>query len=96
MIKCLISNSMSKVLPIALKGRKAGEELAITAVLCGDLEKMSGIVNLDDENISKALDVYVHVGVYLPPVFGIRENGANVALVGRGRSIACAKHTKWA
>uniref|UniRef100_A0A0D9YPZ9 Uncharacterized protein n=1 Tax=Oryza glumipatula TaxID=40148 RepID=A0A0D9YPZ9_9ORYZ len=40
------------------------------------------------------LEVCVHLGVYVPPVFG--EAGARLAVAGRGRDAAAAKYAPWA
>lgn len=37
-------------------------------------------------------DAYVHMGIYVPIVFG---DGARVAVVGKGRELAEAKYSKW-
>ncbi|MBA0666285.1 hypothetical protein Goklo_002715, partial [Gossypium klotzschianum] len=73
-IRSLVSNSLNQVLPIALKERSNGEELAVTALV---------------------LDLHVHIGSYIPPVFGIEESGAHLALLGRGRDFADAKYSDW-
>ncbi|KAL6640637.1 hypothetical protein ACP70R_021760 [Stipagrostis hirtigluma subsp. patula] len=57
------------------------EDLAVTALLRGG-DSVDG------------LDVLVHVGSYVPPVFG--EDGARVAVAGGGRDAAAAKHAPWA
>ncbi|GAV70263.1 CBFD_NFYB_HMF domain-containing protein/Aminotran_4 domain-containing protein, partial [Cephalotus follicularis] len=89
----LVNESVNKVLTVALKERSAGKELAVTAlVVCSDLEKLNGF---DGERFSEIIDVHVHVGNYVPPGFGLRGNGASLALVGRGRNIAAAKYSDW-
>lgn len=75
------------------KDTNVGHEWAITVLVCGNSEKLTGIVSLDEEKISRALDVHIHVGSYIPMVFGV--SGAHLALVGRGRIIASAKHLDW-
>ncbi|KAK6234074.1 hypothetical protein QUC31_006480 [Theobroma cacao] len=95
-IRSLVNNSMNQVLPIALKERSDGEELAVTALVCGDFEKLKEMKNVGDEDgFFGVLDVHLHVGNYVPPVFGIEENGAHLALVGRGRDVAAAKYSAW-
>ncbi|KAF8397625.1 hypothetical protein HHK36_016545 [Tetracentron sinense] len=94
-IRPLVNDSLSKALPIALEKRNFGEELAITAFVSGNLDKLNDEENLEEVRISRVLDVYVHVGIYVPPVFGIRENGAHLALVGCGRDVARAKFSDW-
>ncbi|GFS43035.1 D-aminoacid aminotransferase-like PLP-dependent enzymes superfamily protein [Actinidia rufa] len=95
MIRSLVNDSVREVLPVALKERKSGEELAITALLSGNLGNLTEISGVDEERVSRIFDVYVHVGMYAPPVFGIQENGAHLALVGRGRDVADAKYSDW-
>lgn len=40
------------------------------------------------------LEVCVHLGVYVPPVFG--DAGARLAVAGNGREAAAAKYAPWA
>lgn len=96
-IRSLVNNSMNQVLPIALKERPDGEEMAVTALVCGDFEKLKEMKNAaDDENgVFQVLDVHLHMGSYVPPVFGVEENGAHLALVGPGRDVAAAKYSAW-
>ncbi|PPS20028.1 hypothetical protein GOBAR_AA00543 [Gossypium barbadense] len=82
-IRSLVSNSLSQVLPIALKERSKGEELAVTALVSGDIEKLKAMKNVGGG------------GSYIPPVFGIEESGAHLALVGHGRDLADAKYSDW-
>ncbi|XP_028552520.1 uncharacterized protein LOC110109581 isoform X1 [Dendrobium catenatum] len=58
-------------------------ELAVTVLICNG--GVSG---------SSALDLYLHIGFYVPPVFGAA--GARLALAGRGRDVAEAKYSQWA
>ncbi|CAK9139745.1 unnamed protein product [Ilex paraguariensis] len=95
MIRSLVENSMREVIPIALKERKSGEELAITTLVSGNLDKLSESEGLDEERLSRVFDLYVHVGVYVPTVFGITENAMHLAVVGRGRDVANAKYADW-
>lgn len=89
-IQPLISESLQKGLGPALaeRDRRAGEaeeaaEISVTALVgCGGV---SG---------SDALDLYLHIGLYVPPVFG--AEGARLAIAGRGRDIAEAKYSQWA
>ncbi|XP_058110165.1 uncharacterized protein LOC131253250 isoform X3 [Magnolia sinica] len=64
-------------------GRSDGEELAVTTLICGNGGPPMG------------LDVYVHFGIYVPPVFGGTENSAHLAVVGCGRDVARAKWSEW-
>ncbi|XVF83321.1 hypothetical protein PTKIN_Ptkin16aG0477600 [Pterospermum kingtungense] len=73
-IRWIVNNSMNRVLPIALKQRPDGEELAVTALV---------------------FDMRLHIGSYVPPVIGVGENGAHLALVGPGRDVAAAKYSAW-
>ncbi|KAL5228603.1 hypothetical protein ABZP36_016868 [Zizania latifolia] len=58
-----------------------GEDMAVTALLrpCA---------------VTTAWEVCVHLGAYVPPVFG--EAGAKLAVAGRGRDAAAAKYAPWA
>ncbi|KDP46152.1 hypothetical protein JCGZ_06663 [Jatropha curcas] len=94
-VKALVNDSMRKVLPVALTERRNGEEFAITALVSGNSEKLSEIENLSGENMAQVLDVSVHIGTYVPPVFGVRGNGASLAVVGYGRDFAEAKYSDW-
>ncbi|TYH76623.1 hypothetical protein ES332_D04G097800v1 [Gossypium tomentosum] len=99
-IRSLVSNSLNQVLPIALKERSNGEELAVTALVSGDIEKLKAMKNVggggdDDNGAFQILDLHLHIGSYIPPVFGIEESGAHLALVGRGRDLADAKYSDW-
>lgn len=95
-IRTLVDESMRRVLPIALNERNGGEELSITVLVSVNLENLgdSGGV-MDVERVKEALDVHVHVGTYVPREFGVLENAANLAVVGRGRDIAAAKYSDW-
>lgn len=86
-IRELVNRSMKQVLPIAMEERREGEELSITALVSGNLEKL----RVGDEGF----DVSIYIGSYAPAVFGIRENGAFLAVVGRGRDLAAAKYSDW-
>lgn len=94
-LQMLVNDSMHKVLPIALKERIDSEELAITTLVSGNLEELNACENVDEERMSKILNVHVHVETYVPSVFGIRGNGAHLAVVGYGRHVAAAKYSDW-
>lgn len=91
-IKSLVNETVNKVLPVALREtRNEGEELAVTALVTGNTENLSEVKG----NVYEALDVHVHVGSHVPHVFGVKGNGARVAVVGPGRDIAEAKYSDW-
>jgi len=94
-LQVFVNDSISKVLPIALKERKDCEELAITTLVSGNLEGLNAGETVSKENMSKILDVHVHVETYVPPTFGIWGNGVHLALVGYGRNVAAAKYSDW-
>ncbi|KAI9082857.1 hypothetical protein K1719_035187 [Acacia pycnantha] len=48
-----------------------------------------------EERLHKTFEVHVHVETYIPPAFGRKENGVNLALVGHGRNLASAKYSDW-
>ncbi|MCL7030756.1 hypothetical protein MKW94_008223 [Papaver nudicaule] len=89
----MVNHSLRNVLPVALEGRNEGEELAITALVSGNVPSMEE--NRKKERTIHALDVYLHIGVYVPPVFGTKESSAHLAVVGPGRDIANAKFSEW-
>lgn len=94
-IRALVNDSMGKALPLVLKERKSGEEVSITTLVSGNLESLRDIEDLNEERMKTVFDVYLHFGVYVSRVFGIQGNGARLAVVGHGRSIAEAKYSKW-
>lgn len=95
-IRCLVNDSMRKVMPFAVKERKFREEFAFTVLLSGNWENLDYWRDgFDEGRISEVLDVYLHVGRYVPPIFGARESAARLAVVGRGRDFANAKYTDW-
>lgn len=71
--------------------RNEGEELAVTALVTGIIDKLSDVI----ENVFQALDVRVHVGNYVHLVLGVKGDGAPVAVVGPGREYAEAKYSDW-
>lgn len=95
-IQSLVCDSMRKVVPFMVKEREFVEESSITILVSGNLENVdvSGS-GFDICRISEVLDVYMHIGGYVPPVFGVSENGATLAVVGRGRDSANAKYSDW-
>ncbi|BBG97862.1 D-aminoacid aminotransferase-like PLP-dependent enzymes superfamily protein [Prunus dulcis] len=97
-VRELVNRSMKRVLPIALNERSEGEELSITALVSGNLEKLSENESegLDHERFGNGVfDVSIYIGTYVPTVFGIEGNGAHLAVVGRGRDDASAKYSDW-
>ncbi|KAK4280043.1 hypothetical protein QN277_011719 [Acacia crassicarpa] len=95
-VQMLVNDSISKVLPLALKERNGDEELAITTLICGNLDALNAWEAVEyEERLRKILKVHVHVETYIPPSFGIREKSVNLALVGHGRNLASAKYSDW-
>ncbi|KAH1225163.1 hypothetical protein GmHk_11G032137 [Glycine max] len=94
-VQMLVNDLMCKVLPIALKKRNDCEELAITTVVSGNLEELNAHETVNEERVSKILDVHVHVETYVPPTFGIWGNGVHLAVVGYGRNVVAAKYSDW-
>lgn len=83
-IRPFVEESLRAGLELALRERdRAGstEELAITALVRGS-EQEDGI------------DVFLHIGFFVPPVFGAA--GAHLAVAGWGRDVAAAKYSDWA
>lgn len=84
-IRPFVEESLRAGLGLALRERdRAGstEELAITTLVRGSEEEEEG------------LDVFLHIGFFVPPVFG--ATGAHLAVAGRGRDVAAAKYSDWA
>ncbi|CAN8254552.1 unnamed protein product [Cochlearia groenlandica] len=97
----LVNGSMNKVMDIVVmkeRERVYGEELALTVLVSGNVEKLS---RLDDERCDQEkkvvdfLDVWLHIGGYTPCPLGVGGNAASLALVGRGRDVAAAKYSDW-
>ncbi|OVA13522.1 Aminotransferase [Macleaya cordata] len=95
-IQPMVSDSLRNVLPMALKDRSVEEELVITAIVSGNSNNVDKAAeDREKERTFRVLDVYLHIGVYVPPVFGSRENSAHLAVVGPGRDTAKAKFSDW-
>lgn len=95
-IRTLVDDSMRKVMSTALNEKIEGEELSITVIVSVNLENLGENYSLVDvERVKEALGVHVYVGSYVPREFGVPENGANLAVVGRGRDVAAAKYSDW-
>ncbi|XP_010534437.1 PREDICTED: uncharacterized protein LOC104809986 [Tarenaya hassleriana] len=99
-ISSLVNGSMSNALKFVQheRGRNDGEEIAVTVLVSGDMEKLNRIngENGDlERRVMEFLDVWLHIGSYCPSPFGVRENAANLALAGRGRDAASAKYSDW-
>ncbi|KAF8101930.1 hypothetical protein N665_0201s0230 [Sinapis alba] len=88
----LVNGSMSKAMrSVVVKERErlCGEELAVTVLVTGNVEKLS---RLDDEKVVDFLDVWLHIGGYS---LGVGNIAASLALVGHGRDVAAAKYSDW-
>ncbi|CAI0442878.1 unnamed protein product [Linum tenue] len=97
-VESLVKDSVDQVLPIALREglRKEGEELAITALVSGNVEKLRGMESASgSDSPAEMLDVYVHLAGYVALAFDRPEGAARLAVVGRGRSVAEAKYSDW-
>ncbi|KAI7725110.1 hypothetical protein M8C21_026481 [Ambrosia artemisiifolia] len=95
MIPPLVNDSMKKAIPYALKERKGETELAFTALVTGNLENSIPDKRVDEEDMYRVFNMHLHVSLYDPIVFGVRTNGAHLAVVGRGRDVANAKYSDW-
>ncbi|GAB2286765.1 hypothetical protein Dimus_021159 [Dionaea muscipula] len=99
MVRRRLRDSLSKALPVAMKARNVGEELMLTVLIGGSGEKLREIGLVDEHDVNRVLDVYVHIGMFVPPppVFGMREQkGASLAVLGSKRDMAQAKYADWA
>ncbi|EPS58477.1 hypothetical protein M569_16337 [Genlisea aurea] len=99
LIRSLVDDSIRKVM-MPLLGRlekKLQEEMAITILLSVNSENLNTLRLTENEAtvFSEFVDVYLHIGGYVPPVFGVAENSARLAIVGRGRDFANAKYSDW-
>ncbi|XP_059457242.1 uncharacterized protein LOC132187087 isoform X2 [Corylus avellana] len=94
-VRALVNDPMNKVLPVAVNERSGEEEFSVTVLVSGNSERLCGIENVDEERACEALDACVYVGSYVPRLFGVRGNGARVAVVGHGRDVANAKYSDW-
>ncbi|XVF83313.1 hypothetical protein PTKIN_Ptkin16aG0476800 [Pterospermum kingtungense] len=56
---------------------------------------MGNVANDDDDGVFQVFDMLLHIRSYVPPVIGVGENGAHLALVGPGRDVAAAKYSAW-
>lgn len=98
----LVNGSMSEALKSVVvkeNERFYGEELAVTVLVTGNVEKLNRLDdgnNCDEERkVLDFLDVWLHIGAYSPFPLDVRENAASLALVGRGRDVAAAKYSDW-
>ncbi|KAF5198329.1 D-aminoacid aminotransferase-like plp-dependent enzymes superfamily protein [Thalictrum thalictroides] len=98
-IRPLVNDSLRKVFPISLKEESGGEELVITTLVSGNSRNVERKDEDEDDRVEgkvlRDIDVFMHISVYIPPVFGVRENGAHLAVVGHGRDVARAKFSQW-
>ncbi|KAL4557315.1 hypothetical protein LXL04_035489 [Taraxacum kok-saghyz] len=95
LIPSFVNDSLTKAIHVALKERKTGTELAFTALVSGNLEKLIPNEKLLEEDYHKVFSMHLHVSLYTPLVFGVRTDGAHLALVGNGRDIPNAKYADW-
>ncbi|KAK8500698.1 hypothetical protein V6N12_074556 [Hibiscus sabdariffa] len=73
-IRSLVRNSLNHVLPIALEERSNGEELAVTALISGDLEKLKAVGNVaNDDGVFQFLDVVEGIFQMLSIRTGLRK-----------------------
>lgn len=97
----LVNGSMNKAMKsVVVKERERiyREELAVTVLVTGNVEKLDsfGDGNCEQERkLVDFLDVWLHIGGYSPCPLGVRQNAASLALVGRGRDVAAAKYSDW-
>ncbi|KAK8659424.1 hypothetical protein V6N13_029625 [Hibiscus sabdariffa] len=99
--RILVNSSPNLILKANKKNPSFFPPLSITSSLKWEtrirslLKAMGNVANDYDDKVFQFLDVHLHIGSYVPPVFGIEENGAHLALVGRGRDISDAKYSDW-
>ncbi|KAL2896393.1 putative branched-chain-amino-acid aminotransferase [Bienertia sinuspersici] len=96
-IRRRVNGAMRNALSFAIEGRNSSEELSISTLVGGKSEELKGVQGrIEEETIDRVLDVYVHIGTYVPPVFGVEGNAARLAVVGCRRDCAEAKYSDWA
>ncbi|GKD71964.1 D-aminoacid aminotransferase-like PLP-dependent enzymes superfamily protein [Tanacetum coccineum] len=95
LIESLVNDSMTKAMQFALKEKKSETELAFTALVSGNLGKLVPDEKAGEEDVPRVFSMHLHVSLYTPLAFGVRKNGAHLAVVGHGRDVANAKYSDW-
>ncbi|CAM8910714.1 unnamed protein product [Rhodiola kirilowii] len=96
-VKNMVEHSVDEAMRVAMQTeRNKGEELALTALVAGNVGGLIEWRGEDEEEINRCFDVYVHVGAYVPGLFGVQGSCARLAMLGRGREAASAKYSDWA
>nr|GEU62279.1 D-aminoacid aminotransferase-like PLP-dependent enzymes superfamily protein [Tanacetum cinerariifolium] len=95
LIESFVNDSMTKAMPYALKERKSETELAFTALVSGNLRKLVPYEKAGEEDVRRVFSMHLHVSLYTPFAFGVRKNGAHLAVVGYERDVANAKYSDW-
>ncbi|KAL8143467.1 hypothetical protein V2J09_016499 [Rumex salicifolius] len=97
MIRYRFQSSLSMALPDAMEAREfnTGEELAVTALVAGNRQRLGGVRRLDEETVARVFDVFVHIGMYVPAPFDADGNWARLAVVCGKRDLAMAKYSDW-
>ncbi|GKA47734.1 D-aminoacid aminotransferase-like PLP-dependent enzymes superfamily protein [Tanacetum coccineum] len=95
LIESLVNDSMTKAMQFALKEKKSETELALTAIVSGNLGKLVPDEKAGEEDVPRVFSMHLHVSLYTPLAFGVRKNGAHLAVVGHGRDVANAKYSDW-
>lgn len=95
LVQSLVNDSMTKAMPYALKERKSETELAFTALVSGNLGKLVPDEKAGEVDVGRVFSMHLHVSLYTPLAFGVRKNGAHLAVVGHGRDVANAKYSDW-
>nr|GEV49519.1 D-aminoacid aminotransferase-like PLP-dependent enzymes superfamily protein [Tanacetum cinerariifolium] len=95
LIESFVNDSMTKAMSYALKERKSETELTFTALVSGNLRKLVPYEKAGEEDVRRVFSMHLHVSLYTPLAFGVRKNGAHLAVVGHGRDVANAKYLDW-
>ncbi|GAB2222754.1 hypothetical protein Drorol1_Dr00016878 [Drosera rotundifolia] len=93
-----VGETMREAVRAAMRERKEGEELMVTALIGGNVKRLGeigGVVE-GEEELGRILDVYVHVGMFMVTRVGVEEEeGACLAVVRGRRDVALAKYSDW-
>nr|GEV22584.1 D-aminoacid aminotransferase-like PLP-dependent enzymes superfamily protein [Tanacetum cinerariifolium] len=68
---------------------------AFTALVSGNLRKLVPYEKAGEEDVRRVFSMHLHVSLYTPLAFGVRKNGAHLAVVGHRRDVANAKYSDW-
>jgi hypothetical protein len=88
------SLSTSSIAPLVNQSVRVGVREMRRRMLAPGGEDMALTALVRAGGATEGLEVCVHLGMYVPPVFG--DAGARLAVAGTGREAAAAKYAPWA